>query len=88
MISASKCPTFLKQKNIKTAEKEPYLLVGEMAGSVLHYILDWEACEFHCCTMRLYWKHRFIYQKLTGSYITYICIFHCYAEAFFEYFFL
>ena len=59
-----------------------------MDGSVLHYILGWEACEFHCCTMRLYWKHHFIYQKLTGSHITYICIFNCYAEAFFEYFFL
>ena len=45
-------------------------------------------CEFHCCAMRLYWKHHYIYQKLTGSHITYICIFYCYAEAFFEYFFL
>ena len=46
-----------------------------MAGSDLHYILGWEACDFHCCTMRLYWKHHFIYQKLTGPHITYICIF-------------
>ena len=46
-----------------------------MAGSVLPYILGWEACEFHCCTMRLYWNHHFIYLKLTGSHITYICIF-------------
>ena len=59
-----------------------------MAGSVLHYILDWEACEFHCCTMRLYLKHHFIYQKLIGSHIAHIFIFYCYAEAFFEYFFL
>ena len=41
-----------------------------MVGSVLHYILDLEACEFHCCAMRLYWKHYFIYQMLTGSHIT------------------
>ena len=56
IISASKVHLF-KTKIIKTAEKEPYKLVGVMAGSVLHYILGWEACEFYYCTMRLYWRH-------------------------------
>ena len=32
------------------------------------------------CKLLRDWKHYFIYQKLTGSNITYICIFYCYAE--------
>ena len=79
MISASKKSTFLKQKSLRLQKKN---LINPMAGSVLHYILGWKECEFHCCTMRLYWEHHFIYQKLTGSHITHICIFYCYAEAF------
>ena len=33
-----------------------------MVGLVLNYILGCEACELRFCTMRLYFKHRFIYQ--------------------------
>ena len=40
-----------------------------MVGSVLHYILGCEACELHFCTMRLYCKHHFFNQNLTGSHI-------------------
>ena len=32
-------------------------------------ILGCEACEFHFCTVRLYFEHHFDYQKFTGSHI-------------------
>ena len=56
-----------------------------MVGSVLHYILDLEHVS---CTMRLYCKHTFIYQKLTGSQIRAFVFFIVMLEHFLEYVFL
>ena len=36
----------------------------------LHYILGCEACQLHFCTLRLYFKHHFIYiYIITGPHI-------------------
>ena len=38
-----------------------------MIGSVLHYIMGCEACQLRFCTIRLYFKHYFIYRHPTDS---------------------
>ena len=65
----SKSPLFSKQKSLRLQKKR---LISRYGGDgwlsfALHIGL--EACELHFCTMRLYCKHTFIYQKLTGSQI-------------------
>ena len=59
-----------------------------MLGLVLHHILGCESCELHFCTMRLYYKHYFIYLKLTGSHIRAFVCFIVMLNYFFDYLFI